>query len=138
MRAIAPFSVSSFVPASISPPPAEVQTGLPVGLAVITKEFDGQISGSSVTLFTSAFDQAAGAGTYVAMESFEGTVNGLTGALNFVHSATTTGADRSAEFFLIVPGSGTGELEGITGGGGLRVTADGGHELWFDYELPHD
>lgn len=138
MRAIAPFTVSSFVPAEITPAPAQVETGRPVGLAIITKEFDGQISGSSVTLFTAAFDQAAGAGTYVAMESFEGTVNGLTGTLNFAHSATTTGSDRQAEFFTIVPGSGTGELEGITGGGGLRVTADGDHELWFDYELPRD
>lgn len=138
MRAIASFTVSSFVPAEITPPPEHVQTGRPVGLAIITKQFDGQITGSSVTLFTAAFDQAAGAGTYVAMESFEGTVNGLTGALNFAHSATTSGSDRSAEFFTIVPGSGTGELEGITGGGGLRVTTDGSHEVWFDYELPRD
>jgi hypothetical protein len=138
VRAIAPFTVSSFVPAEITPPPADVQTGRPVGLAVLTKEFDGQIAGSSVTLFTAAFDQTTGAGTYVAMESFEGSVNGLTGTLNFAHSATTSGADRTAEFFTIVPGSGTGELEGITGGGGLRVTADGAHEIWFDYELPRD
>lgn len=138
MRATAPFSVLSFVPAEISPPPADVQTGRPVGLAIITKAFDGQITGSSVTVFTAAFDQEAGAGTYVAMESFEGTVNGLTGTLNFAHSATTSGDDRLAEFFTIVPGSGTGELEGITGGGGLRVTADGKHEIWFDYDLPRD
>lgn len=138
MRAIAPFTVSSFVPAEVSPAPAEVVTGRPVGLAIITKEFDGQITGSSVTLFTAAFDQTVGAGTYVAMESFEGTVNGMTGTLNFAHSATTTGSDRLAEFFTIVPGSGTGELEGITGAGGLRVTDDGTHEIWFDYEMPRD
>ena len=138
VRAIAPFTVSSFVPAEITPPPADVQTGRPVGLAIITKQFDGQITGTSVTLFTAAFDQAAGAGTYVAMESFEGTVNGMTGTLNFAHSATTTGTDRLAEFFTIVPGSGTGELDGITGTGGLRVTEDGEHTLWFDYEMPTD
>lgn len=138
MRAIAPFTVSSFVPAEVAPKPADVETGRPVSLAIITKEFDGQITGSSVTLFTSAFDHDAGAGTYVAMESFEGTVNGLTGTLNFAHSATTTGTDRLAEFFTIVPGSGTGELEGITGSGGLRVTDDGEHTIWFDYELPRD
>lgn len=138
VRAIAPFTVSSFAPAEVSPAPADVRTGRPVGLAIITKQFDGQITGSSVTVFTAAFDHDAGAGTYVAMESFEGTVNGLTGTLNFAHSATTTGSDRQNEFFTIVPGSGTGELEGITGGGGLRVTAEGDHEIWFDYELPLD
>jgi hypothetical protein len=138
VRAIAPFTVSSFVPAQITPPPADVETGRPVGLAIITKQFDGQITGTSVTLFTAAFDQAAGAGTYVAMESFEGTINGLTGTMNFAHSATTTtGDDRLAEFFTIVPGSGTGELEGITGSGGLRAEGSE-HELWFDYEMPTD
>jgi Protein of unknown function (DUF3224) len=137
VRAIAPFTVSSFVPAALTPQPVEVETGRPVGVAIITKQFDGQITGSSVTIFTAAFDQAAGAGTYVAMESFEGTVNGLTGTMNFAHSATTTGEDRLAEFFVIVPGSGTGELEGITGGGGLNATADK-HEIWFEYELPTD
>lgn len=138
MRAIASFTVASFVPAEITPAPQDVRTGRPVSLAIITKAFDGQITGSSVTLFTAAFDQALGAGTYVAMESFEGTVNGLTGTLNFAHSATTNGSDRLAEFFTIVPGSGTGELEGMTGAGGLRVTAEGAHEIWFDYELPID
>ncbi|MEH3052586.1 MAG: DUF3224 domain-containing protein [Patulibacter minatonensis] len=138
MRAIASFTVSSFQPAEIAPTPPQVETGRPVGLAIITKQFDGQITGSSVTLFTAAFDPEAGAGTYVAMESFEGTVSGLTGTMNFAHSATTSGRDRHAEFFTIVPGSGTGELEGITGTGGLRVSEAGEHELWFDYEMPRD
>ncbi|MBO9532058.1 MAG: DUF3224 domain-containing protein [Solirubrobacteraceae bacterium] len=138
MRAIAPFTVSSFVPAQLAPAPADVETARPVGVAIVTKQFDGQITGSSVTIFTAAFDEAAGAGTYVAMESFEGTVNGMLGTMNFAHSATTTGTDRLAEFFTIVPGSGTGELDGITGSGGLRVTQEGEDVIWFDYEMPHD
>jgi hypothetical protein len=63
------------------------------------KHFEGDIAGRSATLFTSAFDQAAGVGTYVAMESFEGTDNGRQGAFNFVHSASTTGTDRSRLLF---------------------------------------
>jgi hypothetical protein len=39
------------------------------------------------------------------------------------------------EFFTIVPSSGTGDLTGISGGGGLAVDADGTHRVWFDYEL---
>lgn len=69
------------------------------------------------------------------MESFEGTLNGRSGAFNFVHSASTSGTDRSAEFFLIVPGSGTAELAGITGTGGISVDADGTHHIEFEYEL---
>ena len=97
--------------------------------------FEGEIAGRAATVFTSAYDQEAGVGTYVAMESFEGSVGGRSGAFNFVHSASTTGSDRSAELLRIVPASGTGELAGITGTGGIAVEADGTHRIWLDYEL---
>jgi hypothetical protein len=71
----------------------------------------------------------------VALESFEGSLDGRTGTFNFVHSASTGGSDRTNEFFLIVPASGTGDLAGITGSGGLSIDADGTHRIWFDYDL---
>ena len=83
----------------------------------------------SATLFTAAFDQASGRGTYVGMEAFEGSVDGRAGTFAYVHSATTSGADRTHEFFLVVPGSGTGELAGIRGGGSMAVEADGIHRV---------
>jgi len=134
MRTSGTFSVKAFVPAELVPEPA-VRTGLPVGVATMEKQFDGAVAGRSATLFTAAFDQATGVGTYVAMESFEGSLDGRDGAFNFVHSATTTGSDRSAEFFVIVPSSGTGALTGIAGTGGIEVQDDGTHRIWFDYEL---
>ena len=134
MRASGTFSVQSFTPTDLKPEPA-VSTALPVGVARMEKSFDGEITGRAATLFTAAFDQATGVGTYVAMESFEGSVHGRSGAFNFVHSATTTGSDRTAEFFTIVPSSGTGDLTGIHGAGGMTVDADGTHRVWFDYEL---
>ncbi|MFE9582407.1 DUF3224 domain-containing protein [Nocardia sp. NPDC006044] len=134
MKAIGTFSVVSFVPTEVVPQPA-IGTALPVGVAQIEKKFDGEITGRSATLFTAAFDQATGTGTYVAMESFEGALNGAAGSFNFTHSATTSGTDRTAESFVIVPASGTGDLAGITGTGGLSVDEDGTHHLWFDYEL---
>lgn len=108
---------------------------MPVGVATMRKEYEGEVTGRSATLFTSAFDHARGTGTYVAMESFEGVLDGLEGAFNFAHSATTLGEGRQSEFFVIVPSSGTGELAGITGTGGMAVDADGTHRIWFDYEL---
>ncbi len=134
MRANGTFSVKAFNPASVTPAPA-ITTGLPVGVATMEKHFEGDIAGRSATVFTAAFDQATGVGTYVAMESFEGTVGGRPGAFNFVHSASTTGADRTAGYFAIVPSSGTGELAGISGTGDLSVDADGTHRIWLDYEL---
>ncbi|MFF1875089.1 DUF3224 domain-containing protein [Kitasatospora herbaricolor] len=134
MRASGTFTVKSFVPTELVPSPA-VPTGVPVGVATMEKQFEGEVAGRSATLFTAAFDQATGVGTYLAMESFEGSLNGRRGAFNFAHSATTGGTDRSNEFFVLVPSSGTGELAGITGSGGLTVEADGTHRIWFDYEI---
>jgi hypothetical protein len=135
MRAGATFEVSAFVPTELTPAPA-VETGTPVGVATMEKRFTGEIEGTSATLFTSAFDQRTGVGTYVAMESFEGSLHGRKGTFNFAHSATTTGTDRANEFFTIVPTSGTGDLAGISGTGGMAIEADGTHRMWFEYELP--
>ncbi|MFF0092175.1 DUF3224 domain-containing protein [Streptomyces canus] len=134
MRANGTFSVKAFVPTELKPEPA-VTTGLPVGVATMEKHFEGEIAGRSATLFTAAYDQQSGIGTYVAMESFEGSLHGRSGAFNFVHSATTSGSDRTAEFFTIVPSSGIGDLVGISGTGALAVDADGTHRIRLDYEL---
>jgi len=134
VRAEATFIVKSFVPTEITPEPA-IATGMPVGVSLMEKEFTGDVAGRAATLFTAAFDQATGVGTYVAMESFEGSVAGRAGSFNFAHAATTSGSDRQAEYLTIVPGSGTGELAGITGTGGLAVDEDGTHRIWLDYAL---
>jgi Protein of unknown function (DUF3224) len=133
MRATGTFTVTAFNPTSVAPE-TEITTALAVGVAIIDKSFAGEVEGRSSTLFTSAFDQAKGVGTYVALESFEGSVGGRKGAFNFVHSASTSGRDRTAEYFAIVPSSGTGELAGISGQGGLEIDPDGTHRIWLEYE----
>jgi hypothetical protein len=135
MRAKGTFNAGRFTPTDVRPDPAVV-TALPVGVATMEKRYEGGITGHSATIFTSAFDPATGSGTYVALESFEGSVAGREGSFNYVHSATTSGTDRSHAFFLVVPNSGTGALAGITGTGGLDIDADGTHHIWLDYELP--
>jgi len=121
------FDVTDYVP--------DVVTALPTGHLRMRKAYAGEVEGRSVTQFTSAFDQSSGVGTYVALESFEGVVAGRRGAFNFVHAASTSGADRSNEYGLIVPGSGTDELAGIEGTVRLRVDADGTHHMDFDHNL---
>jgi hypothetical protein len=135
MRAEGTFHVASFVPAKVEPAPAAIEVGIPVGTAVMEKQYEGEVSGRSATVFTSAFDMGAGVGTYVAMETFEGRLGDRTGGFAYVHSATTTGSDRRDELFVIVPSSGVGELAGIRGGGGMAVDPDDTHRVWFDYEL---
>lgn len=134
MKVEATFTVENFRNASVELNPP-VTTALPVSVATMTKRYVGQIEGVSATLFTSAFDHAAGTGTYVAMESFEGTVDGKTGSFNFIHSAAAVGTGRGDEFFRIVDASGTGELTGISGIGGITIKPDGTHILWLDFEI---
>ncbi|MBW1595710.1 DUF3224 domain-containing protein [Streptomyces sp. JJ38] len=134
MRASGTFTVADFTPAPV--PGAQIGTAVPVGVSTMEKTYEGEVAGRSTTLFTAAFDEAAATGTYVAMESFEGTLRGRAGSFNFAHAATTLGdGGRKDEFFVIVPGSGTDDLAGITGAGGMAVDADGTHRIWFDYDL---
>ncbi|MGW4248696.1 DUF3224 domain-containing protein [Nocardia sp. NPDC004722] len=134
MRATGTFNVKSFIPTEVTPDPA-ITTALPVGVAMLEKQFEGEITGRSATLFTSAFDPASSVGTYLAMESFEGALNGRSGTFNFVHSASTDGTTRTDIYFAIVAGSGTGDLAGITGTGDVLVDDDGTHRMWLEYEL---
>ncbi|WP_369391597.1 DUF3224 domain-containing protein [Streptomyces sp. CG1] len=135
MRASGTFKVEEFTPAEVRLPEPVVETAVPVGVATMRKRYEGEAAGVSATLFTAAYDQSSGTGTYVAMESFEGRLGERSGSFNFAHSATTHGEGREAEFFVIVPGSGTGGLAGIRGAGGMAVDADGTHRIWFEYEV---
>jgi len=125
------FEVTAFEPTDVTP---STVGALPVGVALIDKTFEGDVVGTSVAVFTSAFDQASGVGTYTALESFTGTVNGVAGSFSFVHTASTSGEDRANEYFVIVPASGTDGLRGIRGSGILAVVGDS-HTIMFDYEL---
>jgi hypothetical protein len=133
MRADGTFTVDSTTPVTL--PDGLVAAGLATGVLVFGKTYSGAIAGRSSTIFTSAYDPTAGAGTYVALETFAGEVDGRAGAFSFLHAASTTGADRTDEVFRIVPSSGSGELAGMVGTGGLRIDEDGTHRVWLDYQL---
>jgi hypothetical protein len=134
MRATGTFRTKDFAPTSVFAEPP-IRAALDMSVATMEKEYSGAVTGRSATIFTSAFDPDLGVGTYVAMEAFEGSLDGHEGTFAFVHSASTTGADRSNEYFLIVPGSGTGALAGITGSGALEIDSEGVHRMTFDYAL---
>jgi len=134
MHLEATFTVTHFTPADVSAADPVV-TGVSIGAATMGKQFAGDVVGRSATMFTSAFDPARGNGTYLAIESFEGTVDGRGGTFAFVHGASTHGQDRFDEHFALVPGSGTGALVGISGSGALWVDPDGTHRLRLDCTL---
>jgi len=127
------FTVTEFIPQDFTP---KIETGLPTGYALMRKEFSGAIRGTAQTQFVFAYDEERG-GTYVALESFTGAIDGHEGTCNLAHSATTIdGSERSAEFLVIVPGSGTDALAGISGTGTIAIDSDGTHHLNLSFELP--
>ena len=73
------FSVTEFTPTDYA---SAVETALPIGHSHMVKTFTGAVEGRSLTQFSFAFSPESGAGTYVAMEAFEGTV-GIDAAQDF-------------------------------------------------------
>jgi hypothetical protein len=134
LRAEGTFEVASFDTVSVTPAVA-ITTAMKTGIATMEKRYDGDVQGRSATLFTSSRDADSGAASYVALESFEGSLNGVTGSFNFVHAASTHGEDRYGEFFSVVDASGTDDLAAISGSGGMAIDEDGTHRVWFDYTL---
>lgn len=112
-----------------------VSTGANCGLAHMVKTFEGDLAGHSITWFLGCLNQETGEGSYAAVEAVEASVHGRRGTFNVVHAASTHGSDRYDEHFTIVPGSGTGELLGISGAGSIAIDEDGTHRLELEYTL---
>lgn len=124
------FEVLGFTPADVEPV-VEVTTAMELGVAAMEKRYTGKVDGTSATWFVGG-QSPDGAGTYVALEAFAGSLDEVAGTFAFVHAASTHGEDRHDEFFAIAAGSGTGGLAGITGGGGMSIDEDGTHRIWFE------
>ncbi|WP_458115134.1 DUF3224 domain-containing protein [Arthrobacter sp. D2-10] len=91
-----------------------------------TKEFAGDIEGSSVAeLLMAGNNRGAG---YVASEVFTGSVLGRRGSMIVQHWGLADGT-AAASSGHIIPGSGTGELEGIAGRAEYSQDVSGQHFL---------
>ncbi|WP_420478503.1 DUF3224 domain-containing protein [Brevundimonas sp. FT23028] len=119
---------------SITPvAPAEGAAPDTPGRMILSKTFHGGLTGTGEgeMLATMGPEQS---GAYVAMERVRGSLDGRDGTFMLVHRGIM---DRGAQELLItvVPGSGTGELEGLTGVFHLTI-AGGEHRYVLDYNLP--
>lgn len=109
-------------------------TDLP-GRMNLAKTFHGGLTGTGDGEMLGAMgpDQS---GAYVAMERVRGALDGREGTFLLVHRGVM---DRGAQdlSITIVPGSGTGALEGLTGVFLLTI-AGGEHRYVLDYTLPSE
>jgi hypothetical protein len=98
----------------------------------ITRTFSGDLEGESTGEIMIA--KSEGGGGYIGHDRISGTLSGKTGGFVFQH-AGLMGPDGVTNTGTIVPGSGTGELEGITGDGTMLADEDGNHTLTLTYEV---
>ena len=115
--------------APLTPAPAE---GL--GRFSIDKTISGDLEGSTKGEMFTGGDPKKGVAGYVAIEVFNGTLAGKHGGFALQHSATMDASGRTMSV-IVVPGSGTGELKGISGDFGIEIV-DGRHHYDLSYALP--
>lgn len=99
----------------------------------IDKQFHGSLLATSKGEMLSAGSPSKDGG-YVAIEKVTGKLDGRSGSFVLQHNATMENGKPSLNI-IVVPGSGTGELSGITGKMDIAIEA-GKHSYVFDYTLP--
>jgi Protein of unknown function (DUF3224) len=128
-RAVGTFEVN-IVPQS----QGEKAEGPTLARLSIDKQYHGDLEASGKGEMLTAGPDAKGSGAYVAIERVTGTIGGRAGSFVLQHLGTLTrGATELT--ITVVPDSGTGQLEGLTGK--LNVIINNGkHSYEFDYSLP--
>jgi Protein of unknown function (DUF3224) len=106
--------------------------GAEVSRVHISRSFTGDLEGSSTAELLIA--KSEGGGGYVGHDRISGSLHGRLGSFVFQHSGLM-GPDGVTNTGTIVPGTGSGELEGIRGDGTMLADDEGNHTLTLGYEL---
>ncbi len=106
--------------------------GFPAGRMLIAKTYAGDMEGTGTgQMISKRID--GGAAAYFAVEEYSGTVGGKSGTFTLLHNGYMDNESRLLEINILT-GSGTGELEGVSGS--MRIIQDeNGHAYEMDYEL---
>jgi len=100
----------------------------------LDKEIHGDLEATSKGEMLGGGDYKQGEAGYVAIEMITGTLNGEHGSFALQHSSTMDKSGSKMNI-IVVPGSGTGELKGISGTFTIKIE-DGQHFYDLDYMLP--
>jgi hypothetical protein len=100
----------------------------------LEKRLHGDLEGVSRGEMLAGGDHTKGEAGYVAIEHVTGTLHGRQGGFALQHFATMSRAGRVLQV-VVVPGSGSGELQGIAGTFTIVIAA-GQHSYDFAYTLP--
>ena len=106
--------------------------GIELSRVHISRTFTGNLEGESTAELMIA--KSEGGGGYLGHDVIAGALGGKTGGFVFQHTGLM-GPGGVTNTGTIVPGTGTGELEGISGEGAMLADDDGNHTLTLTYEL---
>jgi hypothetical protein len=95
-----------------------------------TKVWTGGMAGTSTGLMLSAGDPAAGKAGYVALELFQGRLDGLSGTVVLQQFGSMD--CETTLYYEFAPGSGSAELAGLIGTVEID-TSGGGHDVRVRY-----
>ena len=114
--------------------PLKAEDGSTLARFALDKQYHGALDGKSLGEMLTAGTAVKNSAGYVAFETFTGTLDGRTGTFVLQHSATMTRGDGKLSI-TVVPDSGTGALEGLSGTMTIRIE-NGAHFYDFAYALP--
>jgi hypothetical protein len=100
----------------------------------LDKQYHGDLDATGIGQMLTAGTEIKGSGAYVAIEKVSGTLEGKKGTFILQHAGTMT-REVPQLAIVVVPDSGTGELEGIAGKMKIRFAEGGKHFYELDYTL---
>lgn len=122
-------SVSGSFEVTLEP---QVDEGSPAGRMLISKQYSGALNGWGKGQMLSKRTEK-GASVYAAIEEFTGTIDGKKGGFSLFHTGFMSQSSQELKV-IVIEGSGSGELTGITGQ--LFIYQEGGaHHYRFEFHL---
>jgi len=100
----------------------------------LDKQFHGDLEATSQGQMLTASTAIKGSAAYVAIEKVSGTLKGRKGTFILQHSGMMN-RNKPELSIVVVPDSGTGDLEGLMGKMKINIAADGKHSYEFEYTL---
>src|SRR5689334_2521677 len=105
-----------------------------VGRFELSKTFHGDIQATGTGVMLSAGDPGVGAAGYVAIETVRGRLGEREGSFALQQFGSMHDGSQTL-YYEVVPGSGSGQLTGLTGRLHLHIDGDGTHRYELHYDL---
>jgi len=103
---------------------------------ILDKTYHGDLDATAKGQMLAAGTAVKGSAAYVAIEKVTGTLHRRAGAFILQHVGTMN-RNVPELTITVVPDSGTGELQGLSGKMTIIIAPDGKHSYDFEYALPN-